>query len=279
LSVASFFLADIPLPPRVATALLYGIETELAGYPREASALDDSAIQYLFPLADKDLLAKIRNAPLPQGYFECVLQALQSSFIYDKLLISWVNELPQPEMAAQVVDFMIRYEDIDWAVCAGVYQDKQPPDQPEAIAEVASNPQPGQKLVFEISGEGTLKSQDEQASNQVSGPAASTDNRPGGGLGPPIEAPDPLDKYRTLILVGFGAVLVVGAIYITQRSRSSHAVPVAASSQSGKLLDALKEELFQLEVEHKQGQITDQEYARVKAALDQTLARAIKRSH
>jgi hypothetical protein len=164
---------------------------------------------------------------------------------------------------------------------SGVYQDKQPPDQPDAIAEVASNPQPGQKLAFEISGDGMLKSQDEQASNQVSGPAsASTDNRPGGGLGPPIEAPDPLDKYRVWMLGGFGVVLVVGAIYITQRSRSARSagVPVAASGHSGLLLEALKEELFQLEMEHKQGQITDQEYAKNKSALDQTLARAIKRS-
>jgi hypothetical protein len=35
--------------------------------------------------------------------------------------------------------------------------------------------------------------------------------------------------------------------------------------------------LFQLEIEHKQGQISDQEYATAKSALDQTLARAIKR--
>jgi hypothetical protein len=162
---------------------------------------------------------------------------------------------------------------------SGVYEDKQPPDQPDAIAEVASNPQPGQKLVFEISGDGTLKSQDEQASNQVSAPAAaSTDARPGGGLGPPIEAPDPLDKYRVWLLAGVGVALVAGAIYITQRSRSASPSPVTASSHSGKLLEALKEEIFQLEMEHKQGQITDQEYAKNKFALDQTLARAIKRS-
>jgi nanoRNase/pAp phosphatase (c-di-AMP/oligoRNAs hydrolase) len=113
---------DLPIPPRIATGLLYGIETELNGYPREASTLDDSAVHCLYPLADKELLAKIRHAPLPQAYFECILQALQSSFVYDRLLISWVNELPQPEMAAQVVDFMIRLEDIDWAVCAGLFE-------------------------------------------------------------------------------------------------------------------------------------------------------------
>ncbi len=112
------------LPARLATALLYGIETELSGYPREASSLDDSALLYLYPLADKDVLARIRNARLPQAHFECMLQALQSSFIYDRLIISWVNELPQPELAAEVVDFLIRFEEVDWAVCAGVYQDQ-----------------------------------------------------------------------------------------------------------------------------------------------------------
>jgi nanoRNase/pAp phosphatase (c-di-AMP/oligoRNAs hydrolase) len=115
---------ELEVPRRLATALLYGIETELTGWPREASALDDSALLSLYPLANKDLLARIRNARLPQSYFECLLQALQSSFIYDRLIISWVSELPQPELAAEVVDFLIRFEEVDWAVCAGVYQDQ-----------------------------------------------------------------------------------------------------------------------------------------------------------
>ncbi len=115
---------NVELPSRLATGLLYGIETELSGYPREANSLDDSALLYLYPLANKDLLARIRNARLPHNYFETVIQALQSSFIYDRLIISWVNELPAPELAAEVVDFLIRFEEIDWAVCAGVWEDK-----------------------------------------------------------------------------------------------------------------------------------------------------------
>ena len=115
---------NVPIPEKVATALLYGIETEVTGYPREAGTADDEALIYLYPLADKDLIAQIRNARLPQSHFECMLQALQSSFIYDRLIISWVDELPQPDHAAEVVDFMIRFEKVDWAVCGGVYQDK-----------------------------------------------------------------------------------------------------------------------------------------------------------
>lgn len=115
---------ELTVPARLATGLMYGIETEVSGFPREASPLDDRALQFLFPLADKDLLAQIRNARLPQSHFECLLQALQSSFIYDRLIISWVNELPQPELAAEVVDFLIRFEEVEWAVCAGVYKDR-----------------------------------------------------------------------------------------------------------------------------------------------------------
>lgn len=116
---------ELDLPERVATSLFYGIETELAGYPREASTLDDSALHFLYPLIDKDLIARIRNTPLPESYFEALLQALQSSFIYeDKLILSWINDLNSPELAAQVVEQLIRYEGIEWAVCAGVYQDQ-----------------------------------------------------------------------------------------------------------------------------------------------------------
>jgi hypothetical protein len=156
---------------------------------------------------------------------------------------------------------------------AGIYQDKQPPGQADGIAEVASNPQPGQKLAFDISGDGMLQSQEQEAANGRTSSGASN-NGPGGGLGAPIEAPDPMDKYRGWIIGGFGIVLVTGAIYTVNRSKAQ--TPVVTASGGG-LLDGLKEELFQLEIEHKQGQISDEEYARTKGALDQTLTRAIKR--
>ena len=54
-------------------------------------------------------------------------------------------------------------------------------------------------------------------------------------------------------------------------------VPKPVSARSSMLLEGLKEELFELEVEHKQGRISQQEYERTKAALDQTLQRALKR--
>jgi hypothetical protein len=199
------------------------------------------------------------------------------------------------------------------------YQSMNDPQQPDANVQVASGTQLGKTLAFKISGEGTLQTRNENGGQPSEGGSAQNDNRPGGGLGPPIDAPDPLQKYRWPILGGFTLVLIVGGVYVAKRqqsaaragrsagrarvvdldedeefaavsvpsarantSRANASVPANATTSVGKaassmLLEGLKEELFQLEVEHKQGHISDQEYETTKAALDQTLQRALKR--
>ena len=92
-------------------------------------------------------------------------------------------------------------------------------------------PQLGQPLAFKISGTGTLSEagDDSQGSAPAADrrrpPAVGRDARPGGGLGPPIDAPDPLEKYRWYILGGFALVLAAGAIYITTPFADTAAVP------------------------------------------------------
>jgi hypothetical protein len=176
---------------------------------------------------------------------------------------------------------------------AGGYQSMQDPRQSDAVVQVASNTQIGQPLAFKISGTGTLP--DRGGGGQGGGEAAAgaSDTRPGGGLGPPIDAPDPLEQHRWWILGAFAVVLVLGAIYVARRPRpvpvsnpvpaevelraTSAAAKPAPATRPSLLLEALKEELFQLEVEHKQGRISQQEYEKARAALDQTLERAVKR--
>ena len=82
----------VVVTPQLATALLYGIESETTGYPREASSLDDGALIWLFPRADKDLLAQIRNPKLPQSHFATFQHALANAFLYDKLVVSLVRD-------------------------------------------------------------------------------------------------------------------------------------------------------------------------------------------
>jgi nanoRNase/pAp phosphatase (c-di-AMP/oligoRNAs hydrolase) len=134
--VAKYLIEQEVIPSRVvATALLYGIDTETSGYPREASALDDEAVMFLYPHADKNELARIRNARLPLSHFEALVFALQTTFVYDRLIISWVSELPQPDLAAEVCDFLIRFEEVDWAVCAGVHNESMVISVRSALAD------------------------------------------------------------------------------------------------------------------------------------------------
>jgi hypothetical protein len=195
------------------------------------------------------------------------------------------------------------------AAPGATYQSTPFPGQPDANVEVASNMQVGQAMAFKLSGEGTL--QEPQEGGQSGQQPAQSDSRPGGGLGPPIDAPDPLQKYRWYILGGIAATLAIGGVFVAARQQAANraaragglppvrddddfalpsipskrepAIAAAedraqpAASHSSMLLQALKEELFDLEVEHKQGKISQQEYDKAKAALDQTLQRALKR--
>ena len=161
---------------------------------------------------------------------------------------------------------------------ASMFKNINNPKEPDTIAQVASNAKSGDALGFKISGTGLLA--DAQSGDADSGQAPQgRDARPGGGLGPPIEAPRPLQKYTVPILVVFGLALTAGAIFSARRPATAGGAPAprTGSSSGSMLLDALKEELFQLEMEHKQGSISQEEYTKAKGALDQTLERALKR--
>jgi nanoRNase/pAp phosphatase (c-di-AMP/oligoRNAs hydrolase) len=106
---------------RVATALLYGIESETTGYPREASSLDDGAQVWLYPRADKDLLARIRNPKLPQSHFATIQQALSTAVIYQDVVVSWCGRVTQPDIIAEVADLFVRFEQVSWSFVAGVF--------------------------------------------------------------------------------------------------------------------------------------------------------------
>ena len=204
---------------------------------------------------------------------------------------------------------------------ASQFKSMQDPNQADTIVQVAQQTHVGQALGFTISGTGTISDQPAQVASGAAGAGAeeqtqaAPDNRPGGGLGAPIDAPDPLEKYRWPIIGAFVLLLAIGGWIVTKRqgavsagsggaaraagplaapltgpgaaavsgiAKSAARVPAnpasatAVPSKSAVLLEGLKEELFRLEVERKQGKISEADYEKAKAALDQTLERALK---
>ena len=150
-----------------------------------------------------------------------------------------------------------------------------------SLQGVAANKQ----VAFEISGTGTLPQDDAQQGQQggaAAGGGRGEDSRPGGGLGVPNERPDPLHNANFMYLGILVLFLAAGGVYVYTAQQPEPALagmPGTNPARSGgsTLLDAMKEELFQLESERLQGKISPEEYDTSKAALDKTLQRAVQR--
>ena len=173
------------------------------------------------------------------------------------------------------------------------------PQDPAVQTFVSRSAVPGKALEFTVSGSGSLPRETEGASSQQAGngmgasgadDASAAGGKPGGGIGNPINTPDPLTKYKWWILAGFALLLAAGAAFLLRKQPGAPAAgavhntggqafaPVAPVSSNASLLNVLKEELFSLESEKLSGTISAAEYAEVKAALETVLKRALKRS-
>jgi len=157
---------------------------------------------------------------------------------------------------------------------------------------VAKSVATGQQLKFTVSGEGSAPKQ-VQEGDTVSGPPAAS----GGGMGGGSPASSEASNSVGLYMVGGVVLIIAGGAFLAMRKKRSTA-PAAVtgaqqtaaaadresprqrsaqkSSSPESMLDALKDELFQLESDRLQGKITQQEYARSKAGLDILMRRQMR---
>jgi len=213
---------------------------------------------------------------------------------------------PRPQMPA---DNLVIYaaKGIDFKPAQGsTFQSTQ--EDPRVQSFIAKNVHPGQAIGFTISGEGQMPAQSQgagmgpQGGMGNSGPADNA-GRPGGGIGAPINSPDPLTKYKWWILGGLTLLLVAAAAWFLRKgnaepSAGAHPanevaleprpLPAAARPQalhpsappapsSAVLLNVLKEELFAIESEKLSGTLSATEYAQIKTGLEALLKRTLNR--
>jgi hypothetical protein len=174
------------------------------------------------------------------------------------------------------------------AAGAGLYQPMT--DSPGTNVQVATNVGPGQDLSFNVKGTGTIPIEDEQAQGgqpQQGQPGSG----PGGGMAPPTGTPTPLGQYQWWILGGLAIVMAAGAFFFLRKTGSElpetamttkkpPAVAADITRPAGReslLIEALKEELFQLEMDKHRGNVSAEDYKKTKAALDLLIERAATR--
>jgi len=179
---------------------------------------------------------------------------------------------------------------------------KSVPEDPNVQTFVLKNATPSKAVEFTVSGTGSIPREQQNAAagqqprmggaggGDATSAAPGPSSTPGGGIGQPIGTPDPLTKYKWWILGAIGLVFAAAAAYFLRKPAGTQtiaappeggAVPYQAFSspaaKNSQLLNALKEEMFALESEKINGSIEPEEYARVKAALEIVLKRALNR--
>ncbi|MCW5893666.1 MAG: bifunctional oligoribonuclease/PAP phosphatase NrnA [bacterium] len=112
----------LDIEPKIATALFYGITAETQDLGREATPADIEAAHFLYPYTNKRRLAKIENARVPREYFRVFRDAIDRAVLYDKIVVSMLGEVQYPDMVAEVADFLLRLDRVEWAAAIGMFE-------------------------------------------------------------------------------------------------------------------------------------------------------------
>jgi nanoRNase/pAp phosphatase (c-di-AMP/oligoRNAs hydrolase) len=110
----------IPVPERVATALVYGIKTDTQDLSRAQGPYDERVYHELHARSDKRILGRIERVRLPQEYFVQLEKGLRRSMVTDFAVTTWLGEVSHSDIVAEVADLLIRLEAMRWSLVGGV---------------------------------------------------------------------------------------------------------------------------------------------------------------
>jgi hypothetical protein len=260
-------------PPRTLT----GKQT-LEFYLPEGASITESSVQSgkaqlkaaVIPAGEKNKYAFVFPIRPGQTQFHILYTVPYSG----KLELDPRSDLPTQTLMVATPD-SIKFAASDSAV----YESKTNPQFKSVNFFIAKNVTPKQKVAFAISGKGEMPREQEQASGPNSNGRRGEPSGPGGGMGVPNERPDPLHSGQWLFLGVLSLFLAAGGVFVYTSNQNVPAMAGAAIPQdrSTLLMEAMKEEVFQLESDRLQGKINPQDYQTAKAALDKTLQRAVQR--
>ncbi|MCC6158765.1 MAG: DHH family phosphoesterase [Deltaproteobacteria bacterium] len=111
---------DIPLDARVATALYYGIKSDIADLGRDASDADFRMLQDLYSKISLRWLTRIERARVPRRYYRHYAVALANARIVEDVIVSDMGRITNPETVAELADFFLKTEGVSWTLCLGV---------------------------------------------------------------------------------------------------------------------------------------------------------------
>ncbi len=116
--------AKIKPSPRLATALVYGIKNDTAGFQRPSLEEDVKAFKFLFPKAIQSVLRKIEFSEMRVKDLDLLRQALDRRVLRKHCMFAYMGEVKSPDNLVQIADFFLKVDIVDSSAVSGTYQDK-----------------------------------------------------------------------------------------------------------------------------------------------------------
>ena len=116
--------AKITPSARLATALVYGIKTDTAGFSRPALEQDVAAFRFLFPRAEQSVLRKIEFSEMRLGDLALLQRALERFELRRHFLFVHMGKVADPDGLVQLADFFLKVDVVDGCAVSGVCEGK-----------------------------------------------------------------------------------------------------------------------------------------------------------
>lgn len=114
--------AGLKIPQRLATAMVYGIGSETQNLGREAGPRDMAVYQALWPRANMRALWKISYPRRDEDFFLTLARGIRNAFTARDIIGVHLGQLRTPDRVAQIADFLLTHDRMNWSVVTGRYQ-------------------------------------------------------------------------------------------------------------------------------------------------------------
>lgn len=116
---------EVSLNTKLATSLFYAIKSETQDLGREWSKADREAYLKLLPLSNNRILFDIIHPQVPREYFSAFSTAIENSTVYGPVLVFNLRRIENPDLVAELADFLLRQQGIRYVLGMGWFAGMQ----------------------------------------------------------------------------------------------------------------------------------------------------------
>lgn len=122
--IASYFVkSNIDMPRNVATALLYGIQTDTSNLTRGVKSLDIDMFSYVYKLADIEFISELMKTSLTVEDLKAYGTAIKNIYIQDRIGFADIPFNCPDSLVAKISDFVLSLDGVDFVVVYSIRED------------------------------------------------------------------------------------------------------------------------------------------------------------